>query len=49
MTPQSCLSELHSMGVLVVVPGAGRIKLVAAVGDVPQAAVDIARPLKDDL
>jgi hypothetical protein len=49
MTPSKLLSELHSLGVQVVSPGAGRVKLVALSGDVPKDAIDLARPLKDQL
>jgi hypothetical protein len=49
MKPQKLLSALHDMGVQVVRPGVGRIKLVADSGDVPQQAVDIARPHKAEL
>ena len=49
MTPSELLSALHEMGVRVVSPGDGRVKLLVDSGAVPQAAVDLARPLKADL
>jgi hypothetical protein len=49
MTPSELVSVLHGMGVRCVSPGDGRVKLLVDSGAVPQAAIDLAKPLKTEL
>ncbi len=50
MTPSELVSVLHdSWGVRCVSPGDGRVKLLVDSGAVPQAAIDLAKPLKTEL
>lgn len=46
MTAAAIVSDLSAMGVRVVCPEPGRIKLVASTGEVPTEAVTLARPHK---
>lgn len=46
MTVAAIVSDLSAMGVRVVCPEPGRIKLVVSTGDVPPEAVALARPHK---
>jgi hypothetical protein len=49
MTAAEVIAELSMMGVSVICPSPGRIRLAAKVGDVPREAVTIARAHKPSL
>ena len=49
MTSARIIAQLESLGVRVSSPGPDRLKLVALAGDVPAAAVDLARRHKIEI